>query len=417
MALLIAYVMLALGVSFLCSIMEAVLLSITPSFIEMKAKDGSNRAEKLYALKTDIDRPLAAILSLNTVAHTVGAAGAGAQAANVFGDAAIGIFSGILTLLILVFSEIVPKTLGVIYWRQLAMPITSLLIPTIWITWPLVKLSQAITRLLSPAARQDSISREEITAMAELGEEQGLLAASESRIIQNLFRFSSLRVKDIMTPRIVVVALPETLTVQEVVDEHHEFRFSRIPIYTETRDDVTGYVLKDDILLKAAQDKGGITLHDLKRDMLVVPDALPLHELFERMLDRLEHIALVVDEYGGVGGVVSMEDVVETILGLEIVDEVDSAEDMQHLARRQWLSRAQRLGIIPRELENARAEEFEKLLKYGITGGATGGADKDAGRDEDEEDDVDRDVPDKPSSTRGSKQPKEESTAERGRER
>ncbi len=403
MALLIFYVLLALGVSFLCSIMEAVLLSITPSFLEMKAKDGSRAAEKLYALKTDIDRPLAAILSLNTIAHTVGAAGAGAQAANVFGDAAIGIFSGILTLLILVFSEIVPKTLGVIYWRQLAMPVASLLIPTIWITWPLVKLSQGITRLLSSGVRTDSISREEISAMAELGEEQGLLAASESRIIQNLFRFSSLRVKDIMTPRIVVFALPETLTVQEVVDEHHEFRFSRIPIYTETRDDVTGYVLKDDILLKAAQDKGEVTLRDLKRDMLVVPDALPLHELFERMLDRLEHIALVVDEYGGVGGVVSMEDVVETILGLEIVDEVDSAEDMQHMARRQWLSRAQRLGIVPKDSD---AGEFESLLKYGITGGATPGPDLD---------DYSASDRDKPSERGESRPSNEEPTAQRER--
>ncbi len=370
MALLISYVLLALGVSFLCSIMEAVLLSITPSFLEMKVQEGSHTAAKLYALKLDIDRPLAAILSLNTVAHTVGAAGAGAQAVIVFGDAAIAIFSAILTLLILVLSEIIPKTLGAIYWRQLSHPVTAVLVPTIWITWPLVKLSQAITRLLSSGERRDSMSREEISAMADIGEEQGLLEASESRIIRNLFRFSSLRVKDIMTPRIVVFALPESLTVREVVEDHQEFRFSRIPIYTETRDDVTGYVLKDDILLKAAQDKGDVTLRELKRDMLVVPDALPLHELFERMLDRLEHIALVVDEYGGVGGVVSMEDVVETLLGLEIVDEVDSAEDMQHLARRQWLSRARRLGIVPSELEKSGDKELDSLLRYGLTGGS-----------------------------------------------
>ena len=370
MALLIVYVLLALGVSFLCSIMEAVLLSITPSFLEMKAQEGSRTAGKLYALKADVDRPLAAILSLNTIAHTVGAAGAGAQAAEVFGDAYIGAFSGVLTLLILVLSEIVPKTLGVAYWRQLALPITSVLVTTIWITWPLVKLSQGITRLLSRGGQRESLSREEISAMADIGEEQGLLEASESRIIRNLFRFSSLRVRDIMTPRIVLFALPESLTVREVVEEHHEFRFSRIPVYTETRDDVTGYVLKDDILLKAAQDQGDVTLSDLKRDMLVVPDALPLHELFERMLDRLEHIALVVDEYGGVGGVVSMEDVVETLLGLEIVDEVDSTEDMQHLARRQWLTRAQRLGIIPNELESADEKELDSLLRYGLTGGA-----------------------------------------------
>jgi CBS domain containing-hemolysin-like protein len=370
MALLILYVLLALVVSFLCSIMEAVLLSVTPSYLEMKVRENSRTARLLYDLRSDIDRPLAAILSLNTIAHTVGAAGAGAQAANVFGDAAIGIFSGILTLLILVVSEIIPKTLGAVYWRQLADPVTRVLAPTIWITWPLVKLSLGITRLLSRSGRSDSISREEITAMAELGKEQGLLDASESRIIRNLFRFSSLRVKDIMTPRIVVFALSESLSVRDVVDEYDDFRFSRIPVFTESRDDVTGYVLKDEILLRAAQDRGDITLSELRREILVVPDALPLHELFERMLDRLEHIALAVDEYGGVAGIVSMEDVVETLLGLEIVDEADSTEDMQLLARRQWFSRARRLGILPEGVHDPDDDQLASILQLGITGGA-----------------------------------------------
>lgn len=375
MTLLIAYVLLALVVSYLCSIMEAVLLSVTPSYVEMRIRAGSHSARQLDHLRNDIDRPLAAILSLNTIAHTVGAAAAGAQAANIFGDAAVGIFSAVLTLLILIFSEIIPKTLGAVYWRQLAGPVTRLLIPTMWVTWPLVKLSQGITRLLSPSGRSDAISREEISAMAELGQEQGLLDASESRIIRNLFRFGSLRVKDIMTPRIVIFALPESLTVREVVDEQEDFRFSRIPLYTDTRDDVTGYVLKDDILLKAAQEQGNIRLSNLKRDMLIVPDTLPLHELFERMLDRLEHIALAVDEYGGVAGIVTMEDVVETLLGLEIVDEADSAEDMQLLARRQWLRRARRLGIVPAGLDASEEERFENLVQFGITGGTFPGDD------------------------------------------
>lgn len=368
MALLIAYVLLALSVSFMCSIMEAVLLSATPSYVEMKVQEGSSAAAKLHELKKDVDRPLAAILSLNTIAHTVGAAGAGAQAAHVYGDAFIGLFSGILTLLILVFSEIIPKTLGAAYWRSLALPITRVLVPTIWLMWPLVQLSKGITKIVSRGDRAEGISREEISAMAELGEQQGVFEFGESRIIQNLFRFSSLRVKDVMTPRIVLFALPEEKTVREVVNEHEEFRFSRIPVYTETRDDVTGYVLTDDILLKAAQEQGDIPLKELKREILVVPDALRLHALFERMLDRLEHIALVVDEYGGVEGVVSMEDVVETLLGLEIVDEADSAEDMQLLARRQWLARAKRLGIVPEEIEE-HEDELASVLQYGITGG------------------------------------------------
>ncbi len=369
MALLIAYVLLALVVSFLCSIMEAVLLSATPSFVEMKAQEGSVTAQKLHELKQNVDRPLAAILSLNTIAHTVGAAGAGAQAAIVYGDAVVGLFSGILTLLILIFSEIIPKTLGAAYWRTFAFPVTRILVPTIWFMWPLVQLSRGITALVSRGERSAGISREEISAMAELGEQQGVFEFGESRIIQNLFRFSSLRVKDVMTPRIVLFALPEDKSVREVIDEYKEFRFSRIPIYTETRDDVTGYVLTDDLLLKAAQEQGDLPLKALKREILVVPDNLRLHALFERMLDRLEHIALVVDEYGGVEGVVSMEDVVETLLGLEIVDEADSTEDMQLLARRQWLSRAKRLGIVPKEIEETD-EELASVLQYGITGGA-----------------------------------------------
>lgn len=393
MALLLSYVLLALGVSFLCSIMEAVLLSATPSFIEMQAREGSRWAERLYELKQDIDRPLAAILSLNTVAHTVGAAGAGAQAVVVYGDAVVGLFSAGLTLLILIFSEIIPKTLGALYWRRLAPAVTRILVPSIWIVWPLVKLSQGITQLLARGRKTVPVSREELTAMAELGEEQGVFEAGESRIIQNLFRFSSLRVKDIMTPRIVTFTLPEALTVREVVDEHEEFRFSRIPVYTETRDDVTGYVLTDEILLRAAQEQGHVPLRSLKRDILVVPASLHLHELFERMLDGLEHIALVVDEYGGVEGVVSMEDVVETLLGLEIVDEADSAEDMQMLARRQWLTRARRLGIVPRELEDAKEEELESVLQFGITGGHAPGQDD----SEDSSSDPEADAADNPS--------------------
>jgi len=369
MALLISYVLLALIVSFLCSIMEAVLLSATPSFVEMQMRTGSQAARRLHELKADIDRPLAAILSLNTVAHTVGAAGAGAQAANVYGDAAVGLFSAILTLMILIFTEIILKTLGALYWRQLALPMTRVLIPTIWIAWPLVAMSKGITRLISRGKEVEGVSREEIAALADLGEAQGVFEAGETRIIRNLFRFSSLRAKDIMTPRIVLFALPEAKTVREVIEEENEFRFSRIPVYTETRDHITGYVLKDDILLKAAQEKHDVPLRDLKRDILVVPDALPLHELFERMLDRLEHIALVVDEYGGVAGVVTMEDVVETLLGLEIVDEADTTEDMQLLARRQWLARAKRLGIVPEDVEDGSDEQLESAIRFGITDG------------------------------------------------
>lgn len=349
MGLLLLYVALALGVSFLCSIMEAVLLSVTPSYVAALEREGDTVGKRLHEMKEDIDRPLSAILSLNTIAHTVGAAGAGAQAAVVFGEAYTGVIAGILTLLILVLSEIIPKTLGAVYWRTLAPAVVSVLVPTIVLLWPFVKLSEGLTYLLSSDDDETSFSREEFTAMAELGEEEGVFEEKESRILRNLFRFNSLRVKDVMTPRTVIFDLPDAKTIGEVVEEHDEFRFSRIPVYDDDPDDVTGYVLKDEILLRAAQEEHDVSLEELSREILVVREDLPLPDLLERLLDRLEHIALVVDEYGGVAGVVTMEDVVETLLGLEIVDEADSVEDMQALARKQWFKRARELGMLSEE--------------------------------------------------------------------
>ncbi|MCF7804430.1 MAG: CNNM domain-containing protein [Candidatus Marinimicrobia bacterium] len=351
MTLLIIYVLLALGVSFLCSVMEAVLLSVTPSYMASMEQKQHAVADRLRDLKENIDRPLSAILSLNTIAHTVGAAGAGAQAAIVFGNAYVGIFSAILTLLILVLSEIIPKTIGAVYWRKLTPAVVRTLIPIIWVLLPLVKVSQGITALLSSDSGETSMSREEFTALAKMGEEEGLFDEEESRILKNLFRFRSVRVKDVMTPRIVLFALPESMTVGEMVDEHDQLRFSRIPVYAESRDDITDYVLKDEILLHAARDEEDLPLGEFKREMIVVPEMMPLPELFERLLDNLEHIALVVDEFGGTAGVVSMEDVVETLLGMEIVDEADSVEDMQVLARQEWVKRAKRLGIVPEDFD------------------------------------------------------------------
>jgi len=367
MGLLVLYVALAIGVSFLCSMMEAVLLSVTPSYVAALEREGSAVGERIHQFKENIDRPLAAILSLNTIAHTVGAAGVGAQAAIVFGEAYTGIVAAVLTLLILVLSEIIPKTLGAVYWRTLTPIVVRSLTVTIIAMWPLVKLSQGITHLLSAEEDETAFSREEFTAMAELGEEEGVFEEKESRILRNLFRFNSLRVKDVMTPRTVIFNLPEETTIGDVVEEHDEFRFSRIPVYDDDPDDITGYVLKDEMLLRAAQEEFDVSLAEISRDILVVHETLPLPDLLERLLDRLEHIALVVDEYGGVAGVVTMEDVVETLLGLEIVDEADSVEDMQALARKQWFRRARELGMVSEEaLETpppADADELDELKR------------------------------------------------------
>ncbi|WP_118838487.1 CNNM domain-containing protein [Salinibacter ruber] len=366
MGLLLLYVALAIGVSFLCSVMEAVLLSVTPSYVAALEREGSTVGKRLHQFKENVDRPLAAILSLNTIAHTVGAAGVGAQAAVVFGEAYTGIVAGVLTLLILVLSEIIPKTLGAVYWRTLTPALVRLLTATIIVMWPLVKLSQGLTYLLSQDQDEAAFSREEFTAMAELGEEEGVFEEKESRILRNLFRFNSLRVKDVMTPRTVIFQMPECKTIGDVVEEHDEFRFSRIPVYDDDPDDITGYVLKDEMLLRAAQEEFDVSLSEISRDILVVHETLALPDLLERLLDRLEHIALVVDEYGGVAGVVTMEDVVETLLGLEIVDEADSVEDMQALARKQWFKRARELGMVSDEaLEaptNAEAEASSETV-------------------------------------------------------
>lgn len=359
MTLLILYVLLAVGVSFLCSVLESVLLSVTPSYVAALQQQNKKIGDRLELLKRDIDRPLASILSLNTIANTAGAAGAGAQAQAVFGDPVIGVFSALLTLAILVFSEIIPKTLGASYWRGLAPWAARILPPLMWMMYPFVLLSKGLTRIISPSKRAQVVSREEFTALADLGTREGIFEEEESRILRNLLRFKSLRVKDIMTPRTVVLAAREDMTVKAFFDKRPNPRFSRIPIFAENRDDVTGYVLKHDLLLELANDRGGTALAELRRDILVVPELLSLRELFERLIETQEHLALVVDEYGGMAGIVTMEDLVETLLGLEIVDEVDLIQDMQVLARQQWYNRARRLGLVP---EDADGEELDVEL-------------------------------------------------------
>lgn len=346
MTLLIFYVTLAISVSFLCSILEAVLLSVSPSFLAALENDRPSLAARLKSLKEDIDRPLAAILTLNTIAHTVGAAGAGAQAAVVFGDAALGVFSAVLTFLILVLSEIIPKTIGATYWRGLVPIVSRILPPLIWILWPLVKMSQLLTKLLSDGKKNNAISREELSALATVGAREGVVDASESRIVRNLLRFDALTVADIMTPRTVVYALPEETTVGALVNTLEEARFSRIPIYEGTIDNVSGFVLKTELLVKAVQGHLDTPVSELKRELTHVNATTHLRELFELLLQNDRHIALVVDEFGGTDGLVTLEDVVETLLGLEIVDEEDAIEDLQAMARKQWEERAARLGLV-----------------------------------------------------------------------
>jgi CBS domain containing-hemolysin-like protein len=344
--MLITYILLALIFSFLCSVAEAVLLSITPSYIAGIRDKKPRLAALLTQLKQDnIDQSLAAILTLNTIAHTVGAIGSGSKATVVFGSAWFGLFSAIMTLMILFLSEIIPKTIGAVYWRALAGITARFVRALIWTLYPLIKISEALTRLIARGKTTHVFSRDEFIAMADIGERAGEIDPNESRIIQNLFRLDSLTASDIMTPRTVLSSLPQTMTVTEALEAKPSGTFSRLPLYETDLDHITGFILRDDLLLYKANDQGDVKLETLKREIKTVPDSIPLSNLLEFLLDQRQHIALVVDEYGGTKGLVTLEDVIETLLGMEIVDEMDRVEDMRALARRHWKKRAKALGL------------------------------------------------------------------------
>ncbi len=344
--LLLSYILLALVFSFLCSVAEAVLLSITPSYIAGLRDRKPKLATLLKRLKQDnVDQSLAAILTLNTIAHTVGAIGSGSKATVVFGSAWFGLFSALMTLAILFLSEIIPKTIGAVYWRNLAGLTAQFVRGLIWSLYPLIWVSEALTRLIARRKSVHVFSREEFIAMAGIGERAGKLDQRESQIIRNLFRFDSLTAKDIMTPRTVISGFPQDMSVNEALDAKPSVAFSRLPVYQRNLDHITGFILRDDLLIAKAQDRGEVKLETLKREIKTVLDDMSLSKLLEFLLEKRQYIALVIDEYGGTQGLVTTEDVVETLLGMEIVDEMDRVEDMQALARKQWAKRAKALGL------------------------------------------------------------------------
>ncbi len=365
MTLLIVYLAIALLVSFLCSILEAVLLSITPSYVTSLKDHGKEQlSEKLGKLKKDIDKPLAAILSFNTIAHTVGAAGVGAQAAKVFGNESLGIVSGVLTLLILIFSEIIPKTIGATYWRSLDAFTANVLNVLILLMYPLVLLSQGITKIISGNRKKSTISRAEVSAMAEIGHKEGIFAETESKMLKNMIRLRNITAEDVMTPRTVMFSAQQDRSVNELYRDEGFKKFSRIPIYSNNRDEINGYVHKNDVLSCLAEGKPDEKLKDIKRNILFIDEKTPLPVLLDKIMETKEHIVLVNDRYGGVTGLVTLEDVMETVLGMEITDEFDTHTDMQHYARERWRKRAGELGI----LEDDEAYR-QKIAQYGITGG------------------------------------------------
>tara|TARA_R110002096_G_scaffold196404_17_gene379301 strand:+ start:520 stop:1668 length:1149 start_codon:yes stop_codon:yes gene_type:complete len=339
---LIIYFFVAIGVSFFCSVWEAVILSVTNPYVANLKNKKPKVGERLEKLKRQISRPLTSILTLNTISHTVGAMGVAAQISALGGgrwDAAAG---ALMTFAILIASEIIPKNLGARHWRT-------------WAPWVGLCL-ETLTKVMTPVVwfieifskghhSEASFSRDELNVMAQLGTRQGKLQEDESRILENLLRLSEIAVREVMTPRVVVFALTEDTTLTEYLERHNSSPFSRIPIYSENRDDIKGFVLKHDILLAAAQDKFDLKLSDLSREIAAIPQITKLTNAFQQLVANRDHIAIVLDEYGGMSGLVTMEDVVETLLGLEIVDEADTREDMQEFARNLWKTRATKMGL------------------------------------------------------------------------
>jgi CBS domain containing-hemolysin-like protein len=348
MPLLITYVLIAIFTSFICSLLEAGLLTVTPSAINRAKEKGMPWGARMEKLKADIDRPLSAILTLNTIAHTMGAAGAGAQYAKIYGNTGEAIFAAVLTLAILIFTEIIPKTIGSRFANNLA-PFTSLgcnfLITALK---PLVLASKSLTGLITPASSDPDLSehREELLAMARIGETSGSLHERESQFVQNLIQLHVMKVSDIMTPRPVIFSLPQSTPLPDFAALIENKPFTRIPIYDKGTDDFTGFVIRGDALLAHLKDHydTGI-LSDVMKPIAMTPEYTPVDKLFQRFIAERHHIMLVTDEFGTTVGLVSFEDIIETIFGFEIVDETDKVPDLQQHARNLWHERAKKMGI------------------------------------------------------------------------
>ena len=358
MALLIFYIALALCVSFLCSILESSLLTITPSQVRTAEEQGAKWAGRLKRLKDDIERPLAAILTLNTIAHTMGAAGAGAQYAALYGSGGEAVFAAILTLAILVVTEIIPKTIGARYARALA-PFSAWILPImIKSLAPLVWASRQLTKIITMGRAADIPQhREEILAVASLGQASGQIDSSEVRFMQNMLQLNALKVSDVMTPRTVVFTLSRKTNLQEAADRIREVPFTRIPVYAENKDEIAGFVIKHEVLsLLLDGGKGQHGIESLIRPLPPVLDESTVDRLFHRLISEHHHIMAVVDEYGTFLGLVTLEDVLETIFGFEIVDELDEVPDLQEYARELSRRRAARPGSPPRQRETPNSE-------------------------------------------------------------
>lgn len=360
MGLLLLYAFFSIFFSFLCSILEAAFLSFTPTYLKMRVREGHGYAKVITKFKKNIDQPLIAILTINTVAHTVGSIMVGVQAEKIFGGGTpVAVVSALMTLAILVLSEIIPKTIGATYWQSLggftANTLKLLIFPLKYtgILW----LMMLTTRLIGKSAHVSTMSREEFMAITDAAEEEGVFEEGEITFIKNLLLFKSIHARDVMTPFSVAVIENEKTTIEEFHRTHKNLKFSRIPVYEDIPNNITGFILKDDVLEEMLDEKGPEPLSTLKRNIEVNSMETPIPELFENFVKKRTHLSIVVDEFGNTVGLVTMEDIIETLLGYEIMDESDSVEDMQAMARKNWERRAKRLGILDIDRENRGREK------------------------------------------------------------
>lgn len=337
-----------MAVSFLCSVLESVLMSTTLSYLQMREGEGDQWAALLHTYKSNPDRPLAAILSLNTIANTIGAAGVGRQATLVFGSEWFGLVSAITTILILVFSEIIPKTIGTTNWRSLTHFAAYMLRMLIFVLFPIVWCVERLTDYITPKSSDEDVSysREEVSAMANMGEEEGVFEESENKIIQNIIKLDDIKAYDVMTPRVVAAIASENMTLRDFYRDDNYDHFSRIPVYADSREFITGYILRTDALELLAEDKFSMCLKDIKRPLPYFNEEMSLPDIWESLIQHKEQISIVIDEYGCFQGILTLEDVIETVFGLEITDENDQVSDMQQLARERWQKRQKRFSTI-----------------------------------------------------------------------
>lgn len=347
MTLLLIFLLGALGISFLCSILESVLLSTPLSYITMREDEGYKPATRFLKYKEDSARPLAAILALNTISNTVGAAGVGHQGTLLFGAEWFGWVSAVTTFLILVFAEIIPKTIGTTHWRSLMGFTTAVLNALIVVLYPIVIFMELITKLFQRRDDDEAaVSREEVSAMANVGKEEGVIDEDENRIIQNVIKLDNVKAYDIMTPRVVAQIASENMTLRNFYKDKDFDHHSRIPVYSESPEFITGYILRSDALECLAEDKFDMRLSEIKRDITFFNEEQSVSDIWDTLLAKKEQIGVVIDEYGCFQGIITLEDIIETILGLEIIDENDEVSDMQQYARERWKQRAKRFKEI-----------------------------------------------------------------------